>query len=101
MAKERVSHVLHGKKVVAHSDNDLLDAIAESEGVAAGDIVVADAANSLSTAAMSGDITISSSGATTIGSGTVDVGMLSSALIGFLLPVGRIDYTGVDYCKIG
>ena len=31
----------------------------------------------------------------------ITVDKLSSALLSYLLPVGRIDYSGIDYCKIG
>lgn len=33
--------------------------------------------------------------------GFITVDMLSATLLSLLLEVGRIDYSGVDYCKIG
>lgn len=36
-----------------------------------------------------------------IDDGAVTVAKLDAALLGLLLPVGRIDATNVDYCKIG
>ena len=32
---------------------------------------------------------------------TIDVAKLSSTLLGYLLSVGQIDYSSIDYCKIG
>lgn len=31
----------------------------------------------------------------------VTIGKIDSTLLGYLLDVGRIDYSGIDYCKIG
>ena len=36
-----------------------------------------------------------------IADAAITIGKLDSTLIGYLLPVGRIDYSGMDYCKIG
>ena len=36
-----------------------------------------------------------------IADATIDIGKLSTTLLGLLLPVGRIDYSSVDYSKIG
>lgn len=33
--------------------------------------------------------------------GEISVDKLSAALLGYLLPVGRIDYSGMSYCKVG
>ena len=98
---ERVEHKVHGRMVVAHSLDDLLPAIAEDEAVTAGQIIVADAADSLDAVDMTGDLTISSAGVTTIGAGKITVGMIDATLLRFILSVARVDYAHVDYSKVG
>lgn len=98
---ERVHHQVHGRNVVSHTDDDILPALAEAEAVTSAQVLVSDADDSLSAVDMTGDLTIDNAGATTIGTGKVLVGMLDATLLGFMLPVGRIDATNIDYCKIG
>ena len=36
-----------------------------------------------------------------INDGAVTVDKLDSSLLSYVLSVGRIDYSGIDYCKVG
>ena len=36
-----------------------------------------------------------------IADATIDVAKLSATLLSYVLSVGRIDYSNMDYCKIG